>query len=80
MNVNNTKASHIVRYSSLDDLPPAPPLGEAVRAMSDTELMQRATEDPDAGILPQGFWAAAQIMEPQGTERISELGSSVSAQ
>ncbi len=71
MTAKNTKASGLVRYGSLDDMPAAPPLSKAVKAMSDAEIERRASEDPDAGTIPAGFWDKAQVVEPEGTEQIT---------
>jgi uncharacterized protein (DUF4415 family) len=71
MTAKNTKASKVVRYGSLDDMPAAPPLSKAVKGMSDAEIERRAAEDPDAGTLPTDFWDKAQVVEPEGTEQIT---------
>ena len=71
MTAKNTKASKVVRYGSVDALPPAPPLSKAVKAMSDTEVERRALADTDAGAIPEGFWDSAQVKEPEGTEQIT---------
>ena len=71
MTAKNTKASKVVRYGSVDELPPAPPLSKAVKAMSDAELERRAVADADAGAVPEGFWDTAQVKEPEGTEQIT---------
>jgi uncharacterized protein (DUF4415 family) len=71
MTAKNTKASKLVRYGSLDDMPAAPPLSKAVKAMSDAEVERRAAADPDAGIVPEGFWDKAEVKEPEGTEQIT---------
>ncbi len=71
MSAKNTRASKIVRYDSLDDLPPAPPLSEAIKAMGDDEMELRARQDPDAGAMPEGFWDDARMVEPEGTEQIT---------
>jgi hypothetical protein len=68
MTAKNTRASDLVRYSSLDDLRPAPPLSKAVKAMSDAEVARRAAADPDAGSIPDGFWDTVQVVEPEGTD------------
>ena len=60
-----------VRYRALDDLPAAPPLNEAVKAMSDEEVERRALADPDAGALPREFWDHARLVEPEGTVQIT---------
>jgi uncharacterized protein (DUF4415 family) len=71
VSAKDTKASKAVRYASLDDLPPAPPLSKAVKAMTDAEIERRASEDVDAGALPEGFWDKAEVVEPEGTEQIT---------
>lgn len=71
MTAKNTKASELVRYGSLDDMPAAPPLSKSVKAMSDAEVERRASGDPDAGAIPDGFWDSAQVQEPEGTEQIT---------
>jgi uncharacterized protein (DUF4415 family) len=71
MSAKTTKAGKVVRYGGVDELPPAPPLSEAVKAMSDTEVTRRAAADPDAGVIPAGFWDKAEIVEPEGTEQIT---------
>ena len=65
------KASKAVRYGNADEMPPAPPLSEAVKAMSDDEVNQRAAADPDALPTTTEFWDGAEIAEPEGTELIS---------
>jgi uncharacterized protein (DUF4415 family) len=71
MTAKSTKASKVVRYGSLDDMPAAPPLSKAVKAMSEAEIERRASEDADAGAIPAGFWDKAQVVEPEGTEQIT---------
>ena len=71
MNAKNTKAAKVVRYGSVDELPPAPPLSKAVKTMSDAEVKRRAEADPDAGAIPADFWDTAQVVEPEGTEQIT---------
>ncbi len=71
MTAKNTKASKVVRYGSLDDMPAASPLSKAVKAMSDAEVERRAAADLDAGAIPAGFWDKAQVVEPEGTEQIT---------
>jgi hypothetical protein len=61
----------VVRYRSLEELPTAPPLSDTVKAMSDAEITRRAAADPDAGLIPPGFWDTAQVIEPEGTEQIT---------
>lgn len=71
MSANPTKADKVVRYGSLDELPTAPPLSKAVKAMSDAEVKRRAAADPDAGVVPADFWDKAEVVEPEGTEQIT---------
>jgi uncharacterized protein (DUF4415 family) len=71
MTAKDTRASDVVRYGSIDDLPSAPPLSKAVKAMSDAEVERRAVADPDAGAIPEGFWDSALVREPEGTEQIT---------
>ncbi len=72
MTAKSTKPrSETVRFEGLDDLPSAPPISAAVRAMTDEEIEFRAASDPDAGPIPHGFWAEALIGEPEGTEQIT---------
>lgn len=71
MNAKNTKADKVVRYGSVDELPSAPPLSKAVKAMSDAEVLRRAEADPDTGVLPADFWDKAEIVEPEGTEQVT---------
>jgi hypothetical protein len=60
MDNKDTKAASLVRYGGLDDMPVAPPLSQAVKAMSDAEIDRLASEDADAGAVPADFWAKAQ--------------------
>jgi uncharacterized protein (DUF4415 family) len=46
-------------------------LSKAVKAMSDAEVERRAAADPDAGVIPEGFWDSATVAEPEGTEQIT---------
>jgi uncharacterized protein (DUF4415 family) len=71
MTAKNTKISKLVKYNNLDDMPSAPPLSKAVKAMSDAEIERRAAEDVDAGAVPKDFWDKAQVIEPEGTEQIT---------
>jgi uncharacterized protein (DUF4415 family) len=71
MSAKNTTGPDVVRYDSLDALPAAPPLGKAVKAMTDAEVTRRAAADPDAGTIPAGFWDTAAVVEPEGTEQIT---------
>jgi uncharacterized protein (DUF4415 family) len=74
MSAKRTKAGKPagdVRYDTLDDLPPAPPLSSAVKAMSDAEVARRAATDVDAGQIPPDFWDVAKVVEPDSTEQIT---------
>ncbi len=71
MTEKDPQAPLVVRYDSLDALPPAPPLSKAVKVMSDAGVQRRAAADPDAGVLPADFWDKAEVVEPEGTEQIT---------
>jgi uncharacterized protein (DUF4415 family) len=71
MSAKPTRTDQLVRYDSLDALPPAPPLSKAVKAMSDAGVQRRAAADPDSGVLPADFWDKAEVVEPEGTEQIT---------
>lgn len=60
-----------VRFDSLDTMPPAAPLSGEFREMSDAEVERRAASDPDAGILPPGFWEGATPTGPENKEQIT---------
>jgi uncharacterized protein (DUF4415 family) len=64
------KRSRIVRYS-LDDLPPPKPLSKAFREMTDEEVERRAAADPDAGVIPAGFWDNAKVLLPETKQQIT---------
>ena len=65
------KRARIVRYDSLDDLPPPKPLSKRFRAMSDAEVARRAAADPDAGAIPPGFWDKAKLLVPERKQQIT---------
>jgi len=65
------KRGKIVRYKSLDDMPPPKPLSKAFLEMSDEEAERRAASDPDAGIIPPGFWDNATVWEPETKQQIT---------
>jgi len=65
------KRSRLVRYESLDDMPPPKPLSKAFRDMSDEEAERRAAADPDAGVIPPGFWDNATVRMPQSKQQIT---------
>jgi uncharacterized protein (DUF4415 family) len=65
------KRERIVRYKSLDDMPPPKPLSKAFREMSDDEVERRAAADPDAGAIPPGFWDKAELRMPLAKQQIT---------
>ncbi len=65
------KRERIVRYESLDDMPPPKPLSKAFRKMRDEEVERRAAADPDAGIIPPGFWENARVWMPERKQQIT---------
>jgi uncharacterized protein (DUF4415 family) len=65
------KRGRIVRYKSLDDMPPPKRLSKAFREMSDEEVERRAAADPDAGIIPPGFWDNAKVWVPSRKQQIT---------
>lgn len=65
------KREKLVRYKSLDDMPPPKPLGKAFRDMTDAEAERRAAADPDAGIIPPGFWDNAKVFTPETKQQIT---------
>ena len=52
-------------------MPPAPPLSEAFKALSDVDIARAVAEDPDADFLPDDFWDNAMILEPQTRAQIT---------
>ncbi len=65
------KRGRIVRYRSLDDMPPPKPLSKAFREMTDEEVERRAVADPDAGVIPLGFWDKAELRMPLTKQQIT---------
>ena len=65
------KRETLVRYDSLDAMPPAEPLSGAFRALTDEEAERRAASDPAAGAIPPGFWDNAQPVEVETKEQIT---------
>ncbi len=65
------KRSKIVRYKSLDDMPPPKPLSRTFRDMSDAEVERRAATDPGAGVIPPGFWDNAKLVLPEAKQQIT---------
>jgi uncharacterized protein (DUF4415 family) len=64
------KRSRIVRYESLDEIP-TKPLNRKLIEMSDAEVERRAAADPDAGIIPPGFWDNATVRMPESKQQIT---------
>jgi uncharacterized protein (DUF4415 family) len=65
------KRARLVRYASLDDMPPPRPLNRKLIEMSEEEVERRAAADPDAGIIPPGFWDNAKVLLPENKEQIT---------
>lgn len=64
------KRTQLVRYKSLDDIP-VRPLNRKLIEMSDEEAERRAAADPDAGIIPPGFWDNATLRMPLTKQQIT---------
>ena len=64
------KRSRIVRYEK-SRRHPAQPLNRKLIEMSDEEADRRAAADPDAGIIPPGFWDNATVFMPQAKQQIT---------
>ncbi len=60
-----------IKFSSLDEMPAAEPLSREFRELTDKEVEQRAAGDPDAGIVPHGFWDSARASEAENKEQIT---------
>ena len=54
----------------LDDIP-VKPLNRKLIEMSDEEAERRAAADPDAGIIPPGFWDNATVFMAQPKQQIT---------
>jgi uncharacterized protein (DUF4415 family) len=65
------KRNRLVKYDSLDDMPPPKRLSRAFRKMTDAEIERRAAADPDAGIIPPGFWDDAKVLLPENKQQIT---------
>ena len=65
------KRSKIVRHKSLDHMPRPKRLSKAFRTMSDAEVERRAAADPDAGVIPTGFWDNATVLLPETKQQIT---------
>jgi uncharacterized protein (DUF4415 family) len=46
-------------------------LSKAFRKVSDEEVERRAASDPDAGIIPPGFWDRAEVRMPENKQQIT---------
>ncbi len=64
------KRARIVRYENLDEIP-VKPLNRKLIEMSDEEAERRAAADPDAGVIPPGFWDKATVRMPQSKQQIT---------
>lgn len=64
------KRARIIRYRNLENMKPSP-LSERFRRMSDAEVERRAAADPDAGIIPPGFWDKAQVFYGEPKQQIT---------
>jgi uncharacterized protein (DUF4415 family) len=65
------KRERIVRYKGFDDMPPAKPLSKRFHEMTDEEVEGRAAADPDAGVIPPGFWDNATVAMPENKQQIT---------
>jgi uncharacterized protein (DUF4415 family) len=52
-------------------MPPSKPLSDAFKNMTDAEVERRAAADPDAGVIPPGFWDNAQVLLPETKQQIT---------
>ena len=64
------KRGRTVRYENLDDIP-VRPLNRRLIEMSDEEAERRAAADPDAGVIPPGFWDNAKVWLPENKQQIT---------
>ena len=64
------KRTRMVHYKSLDDIP-VKPLNRKLIEMSDEEAERRAAADPDAGVIPPGFWDNAKVWVPPRKQQIT---------
>ena len=72
MSAKHSKKRHsrLVRYASLDEIP-VKPLNRKLIEMSDEEVERRAAADPDAGVIPPGFWDKAELRMPPTKQQIT---------
>ena len=52
-------------------MPEAAPLSGALKALDDDEIDRRAAADPDAGVIPPGFWDDAISVSPESKEQVT---------
>lgn len=52
-------------------MPPPKPLNRRLFEMSDAEVERRAAADPDAGVIPLGFWDNATVWMPETKQQIT---------
>jgi uncharacterized protein (DUF4415 family) len=64
------KRTRVVRYESLDQIP-VKPLNRKLIEMTDEEAERRAAADPDAGVIPPGFWDDATMWTPPNKQQIT---------
>ena len=64
------KPARIIHYKTLDRIP-VKPLNRKLVEMSDAEAERRAAADPDAGIIPPGFWDKAAVRMPERKQQIT---------
>ncbi|GJE25885.1 BrnA antitoxin family protein [Methylobacterium organophilum] len=65
------KRAKLVRFDSLDEMPPAEPLSRAFKTLGEEEAERRAADDPDAGLIPAGFWDTAEPVAAENKEQIT---------
>jgi uncharacterized protein (DUF4415 family) len=71
MSEEHTKTrTKLIRYASLDAVP-VRPINRKLRDMSDAEAERRAAADPDAGVIPPGFWDNATVFIPETKQQIT---------
>ena len=64
------KDEHIVRYTR-ETVPKGKTDWERLRRMTDEEIEQAASSDPDAPPTDFEFWQDAQVVRPRETERVT---------
>lgn len=56
---------------ALARLPALGAINRKLIAMSDAEALRRAAADPDAGVIPPGFWDNARVLLPETKQQIT---------